>query len=135
MTLKNPIWTQHFCYSKNANKIIHKCKNQNILSGYYLLKVNNENSRTRCEICPKLTLLNMKTLKTLKLLCCLLWTLKNYTPFLSISLLNFGKCCRLGLSAEIKIQTSKYYETCKDRCKLCHQIVNQTHQTTTWKET
>ena len=26
----------------------------------------------------------------------------------------------------------KNYETCKDRCKLCH--INQTDQTTTWKE-
>ena len=42
------------------------------------------------------------------------------------------KCCALGLPAEIKVQTSKNYETCKGRCKLCH--INQTDQTTTWKE-
>ena len=59
--------------------------------------------------------------------------LKYSTPFLSISFLNFRKCCWLGLSAEIKVQTSKNYKTCKGRCKLCH--INQTGQTTTWKET
>ena len=35
ITLKYPIRTRYFCYSKNANKInVHKCKNQNIPSGY-----------------------------------------------------------------------------------------------------
>ena len=32
---------------------------------------------------------------------------KDSTPFNSISFLNFGNCCRLGLPAEIKVQTSK----------------------------
>ena len=43
--------------------------------------------------------------------------------------LEFWKCCQLGLPAEIKEQTGKNDETCKGRCKLCH--VNQTGQTTT----
>ena len=59
-----------------------------------------------------------------------LWCL---CTFSSISFLNFGKCCRLGLPLEIKVQTSKIYETRKDRCKLFH--INQTAQTTTSKET
>ena len=42
-------------------------------------------------------------------------------------------CCRLGLPAEIKAQTSKNYTPCKYRCKLCQ--IKQTGQTTTWKET
>ena len=63
----------------------------------------------------------------------LLSTWKDFTPFLSISFLNFGNCCRLGLPAEIKVETSKNYETCKERCKLCH--INQTGQTRRRKET
>ena len=47
---------------------------------------------------------------------------ERYTPFLSISLLNLGKC-RLRLT-EIKLQASKNYKTCKHRYKLCH--INQT---------
>ena len=43
--------------------------------------------------------------------------------------LEFWKCCQLGLLAEIKEQTGKNDETCKGRRKLCH--VNQTGQTTT----
>ena len=42
-------------------------------------------------------------------------TLKRFTPFLSILFLNFGKFCGLRLPAEFKVQTSKNYETCKDR--------------------
>ena len=42
------------------------------------------------------------------------------TPFLSISLSKSGKHCQLRLPAEIKVQTRKNYETCKDRYKLCH---------------
>ena len=45
----------------------------------------------------------------------------------------FRKFYQLGLPVEIKVQKSKSYETCKDRCKLSH--INQTGQTTTWKET
>ena len=59
-----------------------------------------------------------------------LWCL--YT-FSSILFLNFGKCSWLGLPLEMKVQTSKIYETRKDRCKLSH--INQTAQTTTWEET
>ena len=46
--------------------------------------------------------------------------------------MNFGICCQLGLPAEIKVQTSKNYEPCKYRYKLCQ--INQMSQTTTWKE-
>ena len=31
-------------------------KKKTILAGIYLLKVNNRNTRTRCEICSKLTI-------------------------------------------------------------------------------
>ena len=60
-------------------------------------------------------------------------TLKDSTPFLSISLLNLGECCRLHFSAaEIKVQTSKNYETSKHRYQLHH--INQMVQSTTWKD-
>ena len=32
--------------------------------------------------------------------------MKNSTPFLSISFLNIGKCCQLGLPAEIKVHAT-----------------------------
>ena len=35
---------------------MHKKGNGIIPSGYYLLKVNNRNTRARCEICSKLTI-------------------------------------------------------------------------------
>ena len=99
----------------------------------YLLKVNNENSRTRCVICSKLT---KKTPERpywhedIKKH----WHCSGvFIPFRSISFLNFRKCCQLGLLVEIKVQTSKKYETCKDRYKLSH--INQTGQTTTRKVT
>ena len=64
----------------------------------------------------------------------LLLTLKRFHSFSQyFTFLNFGKFCQLGLPAEIKVQTSNNYETCKDRCKLCH--INQTGQTTTRNET
>ena len=44
----------------------------------------------------------------------LLSTLKTFKTFLSISFLNFENCCWLGLPAEIKVQPSKNYRTCKD---------------------
>ena len=85
----------------------------------YLLKVSNENSRTRCVICPKLT---KKDTGTTSHRC------RSDVSVVSILFLNFGKCCQLGLPAVIKVQTSKNYETYKDiLCKLCH--INQTGQT------
>ena len=79
-------------------------------------------------------LIDMETLETLTFLWflhCYLW--KNSTLFLINSLLNFRKCCQLHLPAEIKVQTSKEYERCKHRYKLCH--IKQTGPSTTWKET
>ena len=61
---------------------------------------------------------------------CQFW--KDSTPFLSISFLNFGNYCQLGLLTEIKVQTRKNYKTCKERCKLCN--INQTGQTARWKK-
>ena len=105
-------------------------------AGIYLLKVNNENSRTKCVICinltkkdTRVTSLTWRHQETLTSL----WSLYCPTPFLSISFLNFGKCCWLGLPAETKEQTSKNYETFNDRCRLHH--INQTGPTTTRKET
>ena len=60
-----------------------------------------------------------------------LW--QDSTPLLSISLLNLGKCCRLRLPAVSKVQTNRNYETCEHVYKLCN--INQTGQSTTWKET
>ena len=53
--------------------------------------------------------------------------------FLAFYCFNLGSCCQLHLSAEIKVQTSKNYESCKHRYKLCH--INQTGQSKTWNET
>ena len=94
--------------------------------GAYLLKVNSESYRKRCVTCSKLTKKRPERPH---------WheDVKKHWRCSSISLLNFGKCCRLGLPAEIKVQTSKNYETCKNRYKLWH--INQTGQTTIWKET
>ena len=53
---KTLIRTRYFCYNKNAKKTsVHKRKNQKIPAGIYLLKINNDNSKTRCTICSKLT--------------------------------------------------------------------------------
>ena len=94
--------------------------------GAYLLKVNSESYRKRCVTCSRLTKKRPERPH---------WheDVKKHWRCSSISLLNFGKCCRLGLPAEIKVQTSKNYETCKNRYKLWH--INQTGQTTIWKET
>ena len=54
-------------------------------------------------------------------------------PFLSISLLQLAKSSPLHLSAEIKVQNSINFETCKQIYKLCH--INQIVQSTTWKGT
>ena len=55
----------------------------------------------------------MKTSKNIDIaLVSLLLTLKkDSTSFLSIPVLNFKKCCQLGLPAEAKAQTGKDYET------------------------
>ena len=53
---KNPIRTRYFCFNKNANKIMYTNAKIRIHPvGIYLLKANNENSRTKCVICIKLT--------------------------------------------------------------------------------
>ena len=115
------------------NKMGNNAKIKIYPAGIYLLKVINENSRTRCAICLEWT---KKTPKQPH------WhedVKKHWSrsgiciPFLSISFLNFRKCFRLGLPVEIKVQACKNYETCKDRGKLSH--INQTGQTKTWKET
>ena len=58
---------------------------------------------------------------------------KDSTPFLSILMLNLGKCCQLCLPVDIKVQTSKKYKKCKHRYKLYY--INQTGQSTKPKET
>ena len=62
----------------------------------------------------------------------LLLTLKRFYTFSWYFIAAFEESCWLGLPAEIKVQTNKKYETCKDRCKLCH--TSQADQTPTWKE-
>ena len=52
--------------------------------GIYLLKINNRNTRTRCEICSKLTI---TPLVSFWCLYCYLWT--NFTPCSSVSIVNF----------------------------------------------
>ena len=54
--------------------------------GIYLLKVNNRNTRTRCEICSKLTI---KTMDNGVVLVSLLLTLNNFPPCSGVSIANF----------------------------------------------
>ena len=54
-----------------------------IPSGNYMLKINNRNTRTRCEICSKLTIKIMASFWCL----CFLWTY--FTPSSSVSIVNF----------------------------------------------
>ena len=96
--------------------------------GIYLLKVNNKNVWTRCV--KKQT--NKKKQCVDLVLVSLLFTLKRFHTFSQSFTVDFGECCWLGLPTEIKVQTSKSYEICKDRCKS---YINQTDQSATWKVT
>ena len=80
--------------------------------GTYLLKVNNENSRTRCVICSKLTKKDTGTTSLTR-------TLRNIDVAL--------------VSQYLFLVFHTWISTCKDRCKLSH--INQTDQTITWKKT
>ena len=133
MMLKKLILTWYFCCSKNANKInVHKAKIRMYPAGIYLLKVNNENSITRCVIGSKLTTTtkkhwnhhnDMRTLRNIDVavvslylfLVFHLWTLGSVISWVYQK----SKC------GQIKIM--------KHWCKISHS--NQTAQTTTWKET
>ena len=107
--------------------------------GIYLLKGNNENYRTRCEICSKL---KKKTPerphwiedinKHWRRSCLSIVNFEKILHLFLVFILEFRNCCRLSLPAEIKVQTSKNYETCNYRCKLCH--INQMDQTATRKD-
>ena len=59
-TIKNHVFG-HFSRSENE---LSKTP-----SRHYLLKVNNRNTRTRCEICPKLTIKTPE--RCLAIFCCL----------------------------------------------------------------
>ena len=52
-------------------------------ASYYLLKANNSNTRTKCEICSKLTI---KTPEQR-----LAWCLTYFTPGSSVSIVNFNQ--------------------------------------------
>ena len=109
--------------------------------GIYLLKVNNKNFRARCVNCSKLTkkrhkshLTDIATLRNLNVaLVSSLLTLKRFHTFSQHFTVEIEECCWLGLPTGINVQTSKTYETSKDRCKSYH--ISQTDQTTTSKET
>ena len=124
--------TQYFCYSNNANKINPNiCKNQNIPNRYLPVQSQQKNSRTSCVNCSKLT---KKTPERLH------WDgdIKKHWRCSGVFIVNFKKIPHLFLvfdclPGKIKVQTSKNYETFKDRYKLCH--INHTDQTKAWKET
>ena len=63
----------------------------------------------------------------------LLLTFKIFHTFSKYSIFEFREVLPVGFTREIKVQTGRNYETCKARCILCH--INQTSQTTAWKET
>ena len=57
-------------------------------AGIYLLKVNNRNTRTRCEICSKLIIkYQNNALASFRYLYCWLWTY--FTPCSIVSIVNF----------------------------------------------
>ena len=69
----------HFLVILEGNGLIGEfCEFFSIPAGNYMFKVNNRNTRTRCEICSKLTI------KTPEL-----WTY--FTPCSSVSIVNFVK--------------------------------------------
>ena len=68
----------------------------NIPAGIYLLKVNDRNTRTRCEICSKLT---VKTPERRHLRCSGVFNIKfehSSYPVLVFQLLTLRSKCRLG---------------------------------------
>ena len=59
-----------------------------VSAGIYLLQVNNRNTRTKYEICSKLTIKTPEWCQaSFWYLCCELWT--NFTPCSSVSVVNF----------------------------------------------
>ena len=60
-----------YTYSYSPTEILNP-------AGIYLLRVNNRNTRTRCEICPKLTIKTQEQHQ---------WTY--FTPYSSVSIVNF----------------------------------------------
>ena len=60
-----------------------------ILADIFLLKVNNRNTKTRCEICSKLTIKNTRMTSIASFCCfyCSLWAY--FTPCSSVSTVNF----------------------------------------------
>ena len=92
-----------YYHTKNQKKLItdswEKCRqtdrwteNSDFIGpspvGDYMFKVNNRNTRTRCETCSMLTLQTPKRqLASLWCLYCWLWTY--FTPWSSISIVNF----------------------------------------------
>ena len=93
-------------------------------AGIYLFKGSDINSRARCEICLKLTKTSKRrhqheNIQKHRWRSVFIVNFEQIPYlFLSISFLNLGKCCRLGLPSAIKWQRSKYCETCKGRYKI-----------------
>ena len=69
-------------------------------AGIYLLKVNNRNTRTRCEICSKLTIHQNDDNGVI--LVSLLLTLNIFTPCSSVSIVNFQHVIAGWVSKEIE---------------------------------
>ena len=70
LTLKNLIKTRYFCYSKNTNKKMYTNVKIRIYPAcIYLLKINNENSRTRCVIWKRHQndLIDIRTLRNINI--------------------------------------------------------------------
>ena len=99
--------------------------------GIYLLKASNKNFWTRCVKKTQNKTKKQQQSVDLVLVSSLL-TLKRFHTFSQPFTVYFGECCRVRLPTEIKAQTSKNYEICKDRSKS---YINQTDQSATWKVT
>ena len=67
------------------------------LANIYLFKVNNRNARKRCEVSSKLTII------------LLLLTLSNFTPFSSVSFVDFEQV-NVSWAASISHTFSKFFQ-------------------------
>ena len=80
------LWNNlHADWWSSVCEILFLCIKSQIPAGIYLLKVNKRNTRTRCEICSKLTINNRPPGVVLVYLL----TLTYFTPCSSVSFVNF----------------------------------------------
>ena len=83
--------------------------------GIYLLKVNNRNTRTRCEICSKLTIKTPER-RHWRRSCVVIVNFEHFTPYCSVSVANFEQvnahweliCLKIRFILEAKFGEDPY---------------------------